>query len=198
MSDRHPVDVLGRVLPHPGWPDDRAAPGELELVRRFCNSVNRENGAERFHDGAAFDAWLVGEGSEAAGATDADLPRVLALRDALHRLVVANGAGIDDVEAWPQLAAVLPDPPVARFHTAGSGIALVAGPGVDGVLTQLGLAVAAAVADGSWTRLKACRHCHWVVYDPSKNRSARWCSMSACGGRHNAREYRRRRRDGSG
>ena len=48
--------------------------------------------------------------------------------------------------------------------------------------------------DGTWARLKACRHCHWVVFDPSKNRSSRWCSMTACGGRHNAREYRRRQR----
>jgi predicted RNA-binding Zn ribbon-like protein len=46
---------------------------------------------------------------------------------------------------------------------------------------------------GMWPRLKACAHCGWVVFDGSKNRSARWCSMSACGGRENARSYRRRR-----
>ena len=64
--------------------------------------------------------------------------------------------------------------------------------GLDVFLARIGLTITAAVGDGTWPRLKACRNCHWVVYDPSKNRSSRWCSMSACGGAHNAREYRRR------
>jgi len=116
--------------------------------------VNRENGAERFSSSARLDVWLKEEGR--AG-VDADaFARVLAVREVLHDLVVANATG------------------------------------VDGLLAHLGLTVAGAVADGSWPRLKACQHCHWVVFDPSKNRSSRWCSMSACGGRHNAKEYRRR------
>lgn len=199
MGGPHPLDSQGRALPHAGWPADRRAPGGLELVRRFCNSVNRENGAERFHDAAAFDAWLVDEGLAPAGATDDDLDRVVAVREVLHRLVVWNAADSDRddagavTRAWTDLLALLP-PAGVGFVTGPGGLGLTpAATGVDGVLARLGLTIAGAVADGSWGRVKACHHCHWVVYDPSKNRSARWCSMSACGGRQNAKAYRRRR-----
>ena len=66
-------------------------------------------------------------------------------------------------------------------------------PGVQGVITRLALAVATTTASGELRRLKACRHCRWVFHDTSKNRSGRWCSMAACGGRDKARSYRRRR-----
>jgi predicted RNA-binding Zn ribbon-like protein len=105
---------------------------------------------------------------------------------------LANATGVADTDAWRRLAE----------HVASVRIGFVAGAtslaiaptasGLDAFLGRLALTIAAAVDDGTWQRLKACRSCHWVVYDPSKNRSSRWCSMSACGGRHNAREYRRR------
>lgn len=193
MSGQHPVDAQGRMLPHPGWPADRRAPGELELVRRFCNSVNHENGAERFHDAAAFDAWLTDEGAPATGATNRELERVVEVRAALHRLVAANASGIHDDTAWAQLGQLLPAAGVGFTVTAHGLVLAPAATGVEGFLARIGLAVASAVADGSWGRLKACHHCRWVVHDPSKNRSARWCSMSACGGRENAKAYRRRR-----
>jgi predicted RNA-binding Zn ribbon-like protein len=194
MSGRHPRDELGRVLPHAWWPDDRQAPGELEFVRRFCNSVNRENGAERFATSVALDRWLVSEGAAPLHASRAGLVRVIALREALHDLVVANATGSDDPVAWQALAEaagdltfrVVVERNEPRLQTRGSA--------VDEFVGRIVFAVMAARADGSWVRLKACRNCHWVVFDPSKNRSSRWCSMTACGGRHNAREYRRRQR----
>lgn len=192
MASGHPVDALGRMLPDPGWPDDRRAPGDLELVRRFCNSINRENGAERFLHAGTFDAWLAEEGLAAARPSAADLARVVAVREILHRLVVANATGVDDSDAWGRLAEILRSAPIG-FGADGSSLTTAPiGAGVDVLLARIGLAITAAVADGTWARLKSCRNCDWVVYDPSKNRSSRWCSMSACGGRHNAREYRRR------
>lgn len=196
MARGHPRDSLGRVLPHPGWPDDRTAPGTLELVRRFGNSINRENGAERFPSPAALDAWLSTEQLGAVDATSADFARVIAVRDAIHLLAVANGRDERDPGAWRLLGEVL-GPVRLGLRADDDGISLEpAAADVDGLLGLLGLTIVAATADGSWHRLKACRHCHWLVFDPSKNRSARWCSMSACGGRHNAREYRRRHRAG--
>jgi predicted RNA-binding Zn ribbon-like protein len=55
-------------------------------------------------------------------------------------------------------------------------------------------AVAAAMADGSWSRLKACRRhaCRWAFYDHSRNRSGTWCSMAVCGNRVKVADYRRR------
>jgi predicted RNA-binding Zn ribbon-like protein len=60
-------------------------------------------------------------------------------------------------------------------------------------LAALLAAVHTAMADGTWSRLKACRHCRWVFYDDSKNRSATWCSMRLCGNRAKTRAYRERR-----
>lgn len=55
-------------------------------------------------------------------------------------------------------------------------------------------AVAEAMADGSWTRLKACRadDCKWAFIDTARNRTRQWCDMSVCGNREKARRYRSR------
>ena len=52
------------------------------------------------------------------------------------------------------------------------------------------------MADGTWSRLKACPgpHCGWVFYDGSRNRSRQWCSMQICGNRVKGREFRARQR----
>ena len=192
MASGHPVDAQGRVLPVASWPDDRHAPGELEFVRRFANSVNRENGAERFSSSARLDAWLHDEGRPGVRAAADELERVLAVREVLHDLVVANALGESATPAWTALEQLLRPAELGLRADAAGLMVSVRSAGVDGLLGRLGLIVADAVAAGTWPRLKACQHCHWVVYDPSKNRSSRWCSMSACGGRHNAREYRRR------
>jgi predicted RNA-binding Zn ribbon-like protein len=54
--------------------------------------------------------------------------------------------------------------------------------------------VAEAMAEGTWSRLKACREhsCEWAFYDRSRNRSGVWCSMEGCGNRAKARAFRER------
>ena len=55
-------------------------------------------------------------------------------------------------------------------------------------------AVATALADGSFSRLKACRadDCRWAFIDTARNRSRQWCDMTICGNRAKARRYRDR------
>jgi predicted RNA-binding Zn ribbon-like protein len=55
-------------------------------------------------------------------------------------------------------------------------------------------AVAAAMADGSWSRVKACRadDCQWAFVDTARNRSRQWCDMAICGNRAKARRFRGR------
>jgi predicted RNA-binding Zn ribbon-like protein len=50
------------------------------------------------------------------------------------------------------------------------------------------------MADGTWSRLKACRaaDCRWAFYDRARNHSRHWCSMEVCGNRTKARAYRAR------
>jgi predicted RNA-binding Zn ribbon-like protein len=55
-------------------------------------------------------------------------------------------------------------------------------------------AVAEAMADGSWSRLKACRadDCQWAFIDNARNRSRQWCDMAICGNRAKAQRFRSR------
>jgi predicted RNA-binding Zn ribbon-like protein len=188
-----PVDAAGRFLPEPGWPADRAAPGDLELVRRFCNSLNRENGADRFATAAGFDRWLAAESISAARPSRADLERIRAVREALHDLTVANRDQQPASGAWRRIAAALSTASyVVRADPDQLTLVPTAGSATGAFLARLALICMRARDDGTFDRLKSCSHCEWTVYDNSKNRNGRWCMV--CGGRHNARTYRRRKR----
>jgi predicted RNA-binding Zn ribbon-like protein len=185
----HPVDSRGLVLPEPSWPDARGSAGPLEPLRRFCNTVNRENGADAWRTPAELAAWLSVEGHASAGTlTVADVARLVALREALF-----VGIGTGDLTAF---AALVGARSVRIAATADGGELVPATRGLDAVVTRLALAVAITSASGELRRLKSCDHCRWVFHDTSKNRAGRWCSMAACGGRDKARSYRRRRADG--
>jgi predicted RNA-binding Zn ribbon-like protein len=189
----HPRDDRGRILPEPSWPAERSAPDGLELVRRLCNTTNRENGADRFARADGLAAWLAGEHLPAVPATPADLDRIVAFREHVHSFAVAHTTGVaPDPDGLTELLATIPL--VATADAGGLRLEITATGAVDRLLGELTLAVLDAQHRGTWPRLKACTHCGWVVYDGSKNRSARWCSMAACGGREHARAYRRRQR----
>jgi predicted RNA-binding Zn ribbon-like protein len=68
--------------------------------------------------------------------------------------------------------------------------------GLEGALGAIVAVVHEAIADGTWTRLKACERssCRWAFYDRSRNGSSHWCSMAVCGSREkNRRAYQRHR-----
>src|SRR3954466_10745244 len=67
---------------------DLAAPGDLELVRRFVNTRDLELGTEKLRTPADLDALL-----GTTGTTAADLEPALAFREALRALLVANATG---------------------------------------------------------------------------------------------------------
>jgi predicted RNA-binding Zn ribbon-like protein len=83
---------------------------------------------------------------------------------------------------------------VVRFHDGGARLE-PARRDVDGALADLVGIVHTAMADGTWSRLKACRRdvCQWLFYDRSRNRSAVWCQMAVCGNRIKTKAYRERR-----
>lgn len=197
MATGHPVDSRGRSLPDPSWPDDRQAPGNLEFVRRFCNTANLESGADRLDDSDDFDDWLRRQGLEPLGAGRDDRTTLAVVRELLRAAAVAHRDGTDDDTIVAELARRCASV-TFRFEIRGSAVPMRADANDDTVellLARLLLGVADAVTDGTWHRLKACSNCRWVVYDTSKNQSARWCSMSACGGRAKVRRHRARTRD---
>lgn len=173
------------------------APGELELVRAFVNTVDLEDGAEELSDPPALARWLAARGLLPGGSRvgPADLRRALELREALRTLLQRNNGGPSVPRAADALDAASRAAGLAvRFGPEGARLEAAAG-GAPGALGRLLAAAAAAMADGTWERLKACRSetCAWAFYDRSKNRSRAWCSMAVCGNRTKVKAYRRRR-----
>ena len=182
------------------------APGPLETVRAFVNTLDIDDGIELLAGPAELATWLAEHdlASEDAGAgagelrpTGADVRRAIELREALRAHLLAH----HDQPLPPQAAATL-DAAARRARltvrfigTDATTLEPEAG-GVDGALGRLLAIVARAIADGTWQRLKACPAdtCQWAFYDASRNRSAVWCDMRVCGNRAKVRGFRERTR----
>ena len=165
-----------------------AAPGELELVRAFVNTVDLEDEVDELPD------WLAARGAPASSEA---LSRAVRVREALRLLLMRhNGIDVDCGEAAATLDEAAARAGLSlRFLPDGSSRLEPAAEGVDAALGSVLAIVGAAMAEGTWPRLKACRSetCRWAFYDHAKNRARTWCSMAVCGNRSKARAYRRRR-----
>jgi predicted RNA-binding Zn ribbon-like protein len=176
-----PVDSIDYLL-------DAEAPGRLELVRRFANTLDVEHGREVLHSPAQLRKLLLELGliDRDARVTAADLEHAHDLRDTLRHLALANNGVPTDAALEATLTVRVDD---------REGVLEPGDRHVDGAFADLVGIVYTAMADGSWSRLKACRRdvCRWLFYDRSRNRSAVWCQMSVCGNRTKTRAYRARR-----
>jgi predicted RNA-binding Zn ribbon-like protein len=152
-----------------------AAPGELEHLRRFVNTRDRELGTDTLH------TWF-----DAA----ADLERAVALREAFRALLLSNATG----EPAPPAALAVVEEAGRRATLRVGGDLRLAPAGPDAVLARLLAIAVVAQADGTWRRLKACpgESCQWALYDRTRSRTRTWCSAAKCGARTRSREYRRR------
>jgi predicted RNA-binding Zn ribbon-like protein len=176
------------------------APGDLAVVQAFVNTLDSDDGFQQFElldQPADLERWLRDRGLLERGVRlgAADLRRAIELRQALRSLLLTNnGAPLDPqaVEALNRAAGRAHSS--FRFDDAASAELVPAVRGLDGAIARLLAFVAAAMADGTWRRLKACRNptCEWAFYDRSRNRSSRWCTMSECGNRAKARAFRER------
>jgi predicted RNA-binding Zn ribbon-like protein len=172
------------------------APGDLELVRRFVNTRDPEAATDDIASPAGARRWLSDHGLIARSARlgPADLRRVVDVRESLRALLLANnGADLPDASLATLDRAARRAGLVVRFTGGAARLEPVA-TGADAAIGTLLGTVFTAMADGTWSRLKACRDdaCQWAFYDHSKNRSGTWCSMDACGNRAKARVYRAR------
>lgn len=173
----------------------QAAPGDLEIVRAFLNTLDVEDGIDRLADPASAAGWLrecalLGAGAD-VGEDGAAALR--SLRDALRAAVAAGEALPDDAlaelnraAAAAGLAVRFGPGPAPRFEPAAGGAAGAAG--------RLLAIVARSMTEGTFPRLKLCDNdrCAWAFYDHSRNRSGRWCTMAVCGNRMKARAFRQR------
>jgi predicted RNA-binding Zn ribbon-like protein len=144
--------------------------------------VNTTDGHER----ELLPEWLEEHGVRAGPAA---LARSREVREAFRALLIANNEGgkapTDARETLERAA----DRAHLSIHFAPVELVPLAD-GVDGALGSVLAAAFACMRDGSWSRLKACRNCHWAFYDESRNRSAAWCSMQLCGNRLKVRRHR--------
>lgn len=170
----------------------------LQLLQDFVNTNDLEGGADELGTPQLLRDWLaerrLGYTSDAVG--EEQRQRAIQVREGLRALGrVNNGEPLNDVElaALNRVAASLPV--IVRIQD-GDWSLRPAADGVDGFLGGILATLAHAMADDSWSRLKACRNdtCRWLFIDQSRNRSGTWCSMAVCGSRMKSRAYRSRRR----
>jgi predicted RNA-binding Zn ribbon-like protein len=174
------------------------APGELEQVRAFVNTLDVLDETEELSSPSALASWFREHGLAPAGArpTQADVARTIELREALRSILLSHNAEapqdgnphrtLDQVACRARLR--------LRFDDRGGALLEPQAGGVDGALGRLLAIVHESIAQGTWERLKACRDhaCEWAFYDHTKNRSGAWCTMQVCGNRAKARAYRAR------
>jgi predicted RNA-binding Zn ribbon-like protein len=142
--------------------------------------------------------WLIEHKllAEDAPLTQGDHRRMLEVREALRALLYHNNGmpiASEYIETLNFLAKH--SPLLVRFDQAGRAELTPDLSGVEGAIATLLGTVYTAMANGTWTRLKACRNerCQKAFYDSSKNHSGTWCAMARCGSRVKARAYRQRR-----
>ena len=178
------------------------APGALETVRAFVNTLDIDDAIEELERPADLAAWLARHdllgGVASVRATADDLRHATELREALRtHLLAHHGEPLDPAAAAVLDAAARRARLTLRFTGADETALEPAASGVDGALGRLLAIVKDAIDDGSWQRLKVCPadNCLWAFYDASRNRSAVWCDMRVCGNRAKVRGYRERHAD---
>jgi predicted RNA-binding Zn ribbon-like protein len=174
-----------------------AAPGDLERVREFVNTVELGEHKDPLSSDDTLAQWCATSGICAALDTQG-LVDLRGFREALRAVLEANAGEGNATECWHAL-----EPYVARtgykMYIGADGTPALApeGAGAEAAMAALLAIVYRSIMDGTWPRLKACRKhsCRWAFYDRSKNGSGAWCSMQVCGNR--AKAQRRRARDKS-
>ena len=187
------TESMKDAIPQPITP--RETPSNVEAVLRLLNTLDVENGVDRWSDAASTTAWL-SENDQWCGdllLTDADVIRLRTFREALRDFV-------DYGEELPAASrAVLEqemDRCPLRLTFSGQGGQEIrfecAGNDADTPISTTLIRVREAQLAGTWRRLKICREhsCRAAYYDHSKNASATWCSMQVCGNRNKARRFR--------
>jgi predicted RNA-binding Zn ribbon-like protein len=175
------------------------APGALETVRAFVNTLDIDDGIEQLARPADLGRWLAEHdllgGAASVRPTGEDLRHATQLREALRaHLLAHHGQPLDPADVAVLDAAAGRARLTLRFTGDDETVLVPAAGGVDGALGRLLAIVKDAIDDGSWQRLKVCPadNCLWAFYDASRNRSAVWCDMRVCGNRAKVRGYRER------
>ncbi|HEY7138063.1 MAG TPA: CGNR zinc finger domain-containing protein [Acidimicrobiia bacterium] len=196
MDTSRPALEAGAEADHGAEADRGHAPGRLRLVEELIDTVELDSGDDELATATSTRAWLRGRGLLRPGERVDDEGRraLVEVREALRDLTAANSGERVRRDTLATLERHAADG-LLSVQVGDHTTELVgAGPGVRGAIGTLLGVVHDAMVDGTWSRLKTCRDetCRWAYYDHSRNRSATWCSMAACGNRAKARAFRAR------
>ena len=171
------------------------APGRLELVRSFVNTVDIESGAEDLTSPRALADWLVARNLLPNGRrlTAQDLADAIELRETLRDVLQRNAGHAVPAGAAERLDRIAAGVPLRARFADGARLEPAGETNAPATAWLLG-AIYQSMVEGTWARLKVCANdtCRWAFYDSSRNRSGTWCTMAVCGNRMKGRKFRRR------
>ena len=187
------VDTCGMEARSPSWPENRRAPGRLELVRRLLNTAQLESQSDVLVSRDDVSQWLASEGyAPGRRVNQQATENIRDFRERLRNSIESPSVPATDTTDW------LFD----SNHTAVQFVLVEDVPLLEGAdaeptaryLTTLTLIIGEALRDGLWDRFRTCAnsHCRWAFYDNSKNGSGRWCSMDTCGAKNKISAFRAR------
>src|SRR5215207_1291222 len=129
-----------------------SAPGDLEIVRGFVNTLDVEEGTEEFDVPAGLESWLAQNKLGTGGSpSDADVARAIDFREALRSLLLANnGAELVDDDAAERLNAALDGAASEVRFEGGSAEIVPTCSGLDAALATMALIVHDAMVSGEW------------------------------------------------
>lgn len=161
------------------------------------NTVDLEMDNDQLRTEAGLTAFARDHGMPDPTFDAQDLADVRELREALRDACQAHtGTDVPDASATALDRLLSAAPLVLAVDTHGAAT-LRPAPGLTGaaaLTARIAAGIATGLADGTWSRLKACaaHSCRWVYYDRSPAGRSRWCTMSICGSRAKMRAYRSR------
>ncbi len=179
--------------PPPPKPD--SAPGELRLVQAFVNTRDLEAGRDELASAEALEEWIARHAAALPAPVDEKAWKdALAVREGLRALLRANnGFSLNETVVERLNRALSEARSRFSFDLDGTLHRQPAETGWPGVLNRFLHAVSQTMAEGTWTRFKACSNgkCQWAFFDASNNRMGKWCTVRRCGNRINRRTYHR-------
>ena len=127
-----------------GHNGNSGAPGDLETVRRLVNTYDAETGHETLSSPKALRDWLAEHdlGPPGAKLGQADLDRVVELREALRQVLLANNGAALPADTYERLNEAVEGATLAvRFDDECSVGLVPSGAGVDAAVASAGVAV---------------------------------------------------------
>jgi len=170
------------------------APGGLELVRRFVNTVDLPEGPDQLDSLEKGRAWCLSHGL-APVRDQSHLDQLRDFRETLRDLLSANNREGGAPDAWERMERFLASTRLSLAINPARGLELR--PEDKGPIASLLAVVYESQLLGTWPRLRACRKgtCRFAYYDRTKNGSRAWCSMATCGNQAKAQRRRARERN---